>query len=698
MAEASNERLFVVDDAMIERLLRGDPDYAQPLDEAADVANPDGQNDLPLQAQPDAVGIADGTSDNVIADNASQHHVRSGEQTEIVSSPAVDTAREPAPIVAEPVREEAVETPAVAGVAETQLPETHETQAETLATEMTPGESLEKSLEVFEQPPAMRRVVRKRPEGGPAYSGAFARAVSLASRGRLEQAIAVLDQAVEDGEGNAEVHCGLGHLRFEQEKWSEASAAYGAVADAEPGHPTARYNRALCLERQGSFTQAAEEFAQAAEHDPEHWQAKLGEGLCLMRVGNPEIALAAIEKAGQQMPQQVRKQNNFLLAFASAVAMHKCGRLEDAQLLYQQLLAQRPDSPELLANLISVSLSRGEKENVEEWASRLADLDPNAIQVSEGRAAAAFARADAAGAAEQCAHLVKALPHSYEAWFNLGVANQQSDHPEEAALAYHEALKLKPEAVQANVNLGVVLQKINDWAGARAALEAAAAVEPDHPGILWNLALIADHDAEHAADQDNAEKRLFDLLSRLITIKPDWEDAQFRLGSLHMKRGQFEAAIGRFEQCLAKRKDWADAAVNLGLASWKAGDLDAAMITLHKALEMDPDNIDGIRAMTAVAMERNEVSLAKGFYSKLRSHGQQIPELAFNLGLLLQSSGDSNAALEYYAEAVEWKPDFAVALLNLGHALESVGDHNRARQMWSKAVEADPQLAEGYFV
>jgi tetratricopeptide (TPR) repeat protein len=98
-----------------------------------------------------------------------------------------------------------------------------------------------------------------------------------------------------------------------------------------------------------------------------------------------------------------------------------------------------------------------------------------------------------------------------------------------------------------------------------------------------------------------------------------------------------------------------------------------------------------------VAIERREASLARGFYGKLRSRGIQVPETAYNLGLLLQASGDDNAALEYYADAVEHKRDFAPALANLGHALEAVGYHDRALEMWSRAVVVEPALAQGYF-
>ena len=67
----------------------------------------------------------------------------------------------------------------------------------------------------------------------PAETTALGNAVKLASAGRLDEAIKELESAAARGENPAEVYAGLGHLRFEQQKWGEAGACYGKVVAAE---------------------------------------------------------------------------------------------------------------------------------------------------------------------------------------------------------------------------------------------------------------------------------------------------------------------------------------------------------------------------------------------------------------------------------------------------------------------------------
>jgi tetratricopeptide (TPR) repeat protein len=180
-------------------------------------------------------------------------------------------------------------------------------------------------------------------------------------------------------------------------------------------------------------------------------------------------------------------------------------------------------------------------------------------------------------------------------------------------------------------------------------------------------------------------------------VKPDFEDAAFRLGFMQIQRGEFAGAVDSFETCVKKRKDWIEALLNLGLACWKFEDLDAAAETFGRVLAMQPKNPDALRALAAIAIERKDHQRAWEMLRKLTSLGEKPVELAYNLGLLLQSAGENDKAAECYQIALEKQPELSEALLNLGHALKAVGKEDEAKQTWSKAVSLDPALAEKYF-
>lgn len=304
-------------------------------------------------------------------------------------------------------------------------------------------------------------------------------------------------------------------------------------------------------------------------------------------------------------------------------------------------------------------------------------------------AAAALARGDYSGAVQHCSQLVKVAADSYQGWFNLGVAYQKTGRLEQAGNAYREATRIRPDAVEANANLGVVLQERADVAGARRAYERVLSTTPEVPGVLWNLALLLERDGKTEEAEGYFEK--------LVAVNPNFEDAAFRLGFLQLQRAEYASAVDSFETCLKKKKDWIEALLNLGLACWKFEDLDAAAETFGRALTLDPRNVDALRALTAIAIERKDHQRGWELLQKLTALGERPVELSYNLGLLLQSAGENVSAIECYRIALEKKPDFSEALLNLGHALKAIGNEDEARHIWSEAVTADPELAGKYF-
>ena len=250
----------------------------------------------------------------------------------------------------------------------------------------------------------------------------------------------------------------------------------------------------------------------------------------------------------------------------------------------------------------------------------------------------ALSRGDYSAAVQHSSQLVKAAPDSYEGWVNLGLAYQKTGRLEQAGNAYREATRLRPDAPEPNANLGAVLQEKGDLVGARRAHEKALAGAPDTPGVLWNLALLA----EREGNAQEAEQ----LLEKLLAVKADWEDAAFRLGFLQLQRGEFASAVDSFEICLKKRRDWVEALLNLGLAFWKFEDLEGADQTFNRVLALQPGNTDALRALTAIAIERKNPKVAWELHQKAAALGGRSPELSFNLGLLLQSTGDEAAAVQ----------------------------------------------------
>ncbi len=315
-------------------------------------------------------------------------------------------------------------------------------------------------------------------------------------------------------------------------------------------------------------------------------------------------------------------------------------------------------------------------------------FDPTLL-LEEGLAAAALAMEDYRAVVRHCSHIVQVCPNHFEAWFNLGVARQQTGEIEEAIFSYHQAARLSPGDARPWINLGIARHAVDDTEGAREAYRSALDLDPAQPQALWNLAVILEN--------SGARAEAMALYARTAAARPDWPEAWFRLGALRMEGGDRAGALAAFRECLELKPDFQQAALNAAICMKDTGDPEGARALLEEVLEQDPDSTDALRAAAAVCVECGDWKFGLAVRRKLAERRQSLPELTFNLALAADEQGHDDDAVRLYCEALRENPRFASALLNLGHVLARQGKAPEANECWRRAIALDGSLARGYF-
>ena len=127
------------------------------------------------------------------------------------------------------------------------------------------------------------------------------------------------------------------------------------------------------------------------------------------------------------------------------------------------------------------------------------------------------------------------------------------------------------------------------------------------------------------------------------------------------------------------------------------GDHEGASKAFEAVLGANPESLDALRGLAALAVEHGNFDQALDYQARLIEKGERSPELFYNTGLLLQKSGQLTDAERLYREALQERDQFPEALLNLGHVLKGLGQQDQARDCWKRALEQKPDLASSYF-
>jgi len=187
---------------------------------------------------------------------------------------------------------------------------------------------------------------------------------------------------------------------------------------------------------------------------------------------------------------------------------------------------------------------------------------------------------------------------------------------------------------------------------------------------------------------------------RARELKPSLRQASVNLGVLLEKQGDARAAAAVYQQCVRDFPEDAVARERLAVLYRSAGQLDDAWRLAREALVREPRSVAAYRVLARVALQRNDLDLAKLVALRAQKLDADDPELPYTVGLVLARQGDDAAAQAQFRKALALRDGFLAAryaLLDVSlkkQAWGSVAEH-AAAILKAEPTNAAVQLAHG---
>jgi tetratricopeptide (TPR) repeat protein len=203
-----------------------------------------------------------------------------------------------------------------------------------------------------------------------------------------------------------------------------------------------------------------------------------------------------------------------------AVALHRQGRLRDAEKIYTRVLKAAPDHfdalnllgavkirlgrvgeahrllttalklrsdvPQVWANLGQVLYMLKRPKEALDCYDKAYALAPDNVDVLNGRANVLLSLGRAEESLEQFRELLARVPDHGEAHLNSGIAHAALGSMEEAIAEFDRALSIAPGHPVAHYNRGIALHDLGRYADAVDAHDSVLATAPEHPGAWLN--------------------------------------------------------------------------------------------------------------------------------------------------------------------------------------------------------------------
>ncbi len=177
--------------------------------------------------------------------------------------------------------------------------------------------------------------------------------------------------------------------------------------------------------------------------------------------------------------------------------------------------------------------------------------------------------------------------------------------------------------------------------------------------------------------------------SSALLLNPfNWE-ADYGLGVTYINMGRLDEGIEQLETSLRLKPDFADAHKDICVAYMLKGVLDKAIEHCQDAVRLTPNDSYAHYKLALAYKKNGSIYDAIGEYKIALS---LMPTAAAHndLGMLYDSVGMPDKAVEQYQAAIEQQPDFAKAYNNLGIVYAKMGLFDRAVENLDRAVRLSP--------
>ncbi len=329
--------------------------------------------------------------------------------------------------------------------------------------------------------------------------------------------------------------------------------------------------------------------------------------------------------------------------FQRGVALHQAGQLDQAQLLYDEVLRVQPAHFDALHLSGVIASQRGNPGVALQYFEKAMVIDGGqaAVFCNMGSAFHALRQFEAALASYDRA--IALQPELAEALSNRGNVLQELKLSQQALSSYSRAIAVNPRYALAYCNRGSMLVDLGSLPAALADFDQAIALAPELADAWSNRANVLTklgRFAEAVASYDRA-----------IQLKPEFAEAYSNRSHALREQGLFDAALASCSQALALRPTLASAHCNRGNIQRSLAQMDAALASYDRAIECEPGYADAHCNRGNLLREVGRLDAALGSFDRAIDLNANLAEAHFSRSIALLLAGDYAAGWPEY----EWR-------------------------------------------
>ena len=193
--------------------------------------------------------------------------------------------------------------------------------------------------------------------------------------------------------------------------------------------------------------------------------------------------------------------------------------------------------------------------------------------------------------------------------FSLGLKNLKNNNLQEAKNFYNETLKINPNHIDANNNLGIVFFRLKEYQKAMNCYEKIIQINPNNVDAHNNLGIVLHQLQEY--------QKAMNCYEKAIEIQPNYAAAFYNCGNTLKELGKYQKAIGYYEKAIEIQPNYVDAHNNLGIVLHQLREYQKAISCYEKVIEIQFNDVGAHNNLGNIYEELGDHQKAISCYEKV---------------------------------------------------------------------------------
>jgi tetratricopeptide (TPR) repeat protein len=517
-------------------------------------------------------------------------------------------------------------------------------------------------------------LTQKQPDDPDVY---MARASYYAATNNTTAALADMQKALQLDPRRSESYLNLALLQMHGQQWDAAELNFKKAVELSPKSTNALVSLGSFYQARGRYPEAEQMFRRAIDTAADDPNPRLSLAALYMKENKPGQAEEFLRQSKKDFPNNsvgYRMLGDFYFANE---------QLDKATAEYAALYQDHAKDMVVKKNYIQLLILKDRFDEARKLNDEVVKAKPDDPDVQVYKAEIEIRSGKAGDAVNTLQAVLKNDPDNAIAHYQQGLAFDQLGNTNRAEKEWRDAVRLRPDLVEAHRALAGVAIHRSDPGGLAQEADQIIALEPGAPdGYL--LRAVAEIDRKQYSTAD-------DYIRRSLEKEPNNPAAYVQLGNLRMAQNQHAEAQKAYQQALDQDPNSTDAlggVLNVDLVQKQP---ERAIAAAKTQLARYPKNAGFHIMLGALLEDKKDLAGAEQEFKQASDLDRKNSEATVKLGAVQNERGNPDQALQTYLDGSKTNPKEIRFYLLAGGIYESKHDWERAKQQYQKALDIQPE-------